>query len=105
MSERILRNAVLAAALAAAGVAMAACGPSYTGTYTDPTGAMQVTLKSGGAATLTFENMTADCTYTVNGTAVTLVCKGDAGTIHFTLRPDGTLAGPPDSLFPPLKKK
>ena len=108
MSKRILHNTILIAVIAAAGIAMAACGASYEGTYSDPTGAVQVSLKSGGAASITFMNQTADCTYTVNGTAVTLNCKGDAGAngpIHFTLRPDGTLAGPADSLFPPLKKK
>lgn len=105
MSSSLLRNAVLSAVLAVSICALAACGPSYEGTYSDPTGAIAVNVKSGGQATITFMNQTAQCTYTVAGDKLTMNCKGDIGTINFTLRPDGTLAGPPDSLIPPLKKK
>jgi hypothetical protein len=83
---------------------LAGCG-GVAGTYTDPSGSMVLELKSGGAATFSFMGQTAQCTYATSGNQVTVDCKGEAGKTVFTVQSDGSLAGPPGSLFPPLKKK
>jgi hypothetical protein len=97
-------NAALAAAVLVAIVCTVACG-GVQGTYTDTTGAISLVLKSGGNATFTFAGQSGDCTYTSSGSTVVLTCPGQAGAVNFTVGSDGTLTGPPDSLFPPLKKK
>ena len=85
-------------------VVLAGCG-GVQGTYTGADGAMTLELKSGGAATFSFMGQTAQCSYTTSGNQVTVNCKGDAGKTVFTVQSDGSLAGPPGSFFPPLKKK
>ena len=97
-------NVALAAAVLVAIVCTVACG-GVQGTYTDTTGAISLVLKSGGNATFTFAGQSGDCTYTSRGSTVVLTCPGQAGAVNFTVGSDGTLTGPPDSLFPPLKKK
>lgn len=108
MSKKILRakllNPFLAGACLIAIVCAAACG-GVQGTYSDTIGAMVLVLKSGGNATFTFAGQSGDCTYTTSGSTVALTCPGQAGAVNFTLGSDGTLAGPPDSFFPPMKKK
>jgi hypothetical protein len=99
-----LLNAALAAATLIAIVCTVACG-GVQGTYTDTTGAISLVLKSGGNATFTFAGQTGDCTYTSSGSTIALTCPGQAGAVNFTLGSDGTLTGPPDSFFPPMKKK
>ncbi len=99
-----LLHAALAAAVLVAVVCTVACG-GVQGTYTDTTGAVSLVLKSGGNATFTFAGQSGDCTYTSSGSTVTLTCPGQAGAVNFTVGSDGTLSGPPDSFFPPLKKK
>ena len=99
-----LLNAALAAAVLLAVVCTVACG-GVQGTYTDTTGAVSLVLKSGGNATFTFAGQSGDCTYTSSGSTVTLTCPGQAGSVNFTAGSGGTLTGPPDSFFPPLKKK
>ena len=96
-------NAVLAVAALLAIVFTVACG-GVQGTYTDTTGAVSLVLKSGGNATFTFAGQSGDCTYTSSGNTVSLTCPGQAGAVNFTVG-SGTLTGPPDSFFPPLKKK
>ena len=101
---RKLLHAALAAAVLVAVVCTVACG-GVQGTYTDTTGAVSLVLKSGGNATFTFAGQSGDCTYTSSGSTVALTCPGQAGAVNFTVGSDGTLSGPPDSFFPPLKKK
>lgn len=106
--KMLLRTRLLVATFAAASavaiIFAAGCGGGATGTYADSTGSMVLVLKSGGSATMTFAGQSGDCTYATNGSTVTLTCPGQAGAVNFTLA-DGTLTGPPDSFFPPLKKK
>jgi hypothetical protein len=97
-------NAVLVAAGLVAVFSAAGCG-GVQGTYSDPTGSMVLALKSGGNATFTFAGQTGNCTYTSSGSTVAVTCPDQPGAINFTLGSDGTLTGPPDSFFPPLKKK
>lgn len=90
-----------------AGASLAAgCGcSSLPGTYSDPNGAITLEIKSGGSANLSFMGQTAACTYAVSGQQLNLNCKGEAGKITLTIRNDGSLAGPSDSLIPPLQKR
>jgi hypothetical protein len=81
------------------------CSGGVAGTYTAPNGAMTLELKSGGDASVTFAGQTAPCKYTASGSTLTLTCPGQAGAMNFTIQKDGSLAGPPDSFFPPLVKK
>jgi hypothetical protein len=106
--KKMLRGKILIGAFAAASAVAimfaAACGGGVTGTYADSTGSMVLVLKSGGSATMTFAGQSGDCTYATSGSTLTLTCPGQAGAVNFTIA-DGTLTGPPDSFFPPLKKK
>jgi hypothetical protein len=86
-------------------VGSAGCGSSVEGTYSDPGGAITLDLKSGGNATISFMGETAPCTYTVDGKKLALSCKGQAGKMNFTIQDDGSLAGPPGTFIPPLRKK
>lgn len=95
----------LAGLLAAAGLAIGCGCSSLPGTYSDPNGAITLEIKSGGSANFTFMGQTAPCSYSVSGQQLSLDCKGGAGKIALTIRDDGSLAGPPDSLIPPLQKK
>jgi len=99
-----LLRAALAGTCLIAILCAVACG-GVQGTYSDTTGAMVLVLQSGGNATFTFAGQTGNCTYTTSGSTVSLQCPGQAGAVNFTLGSDGTLTGPPDSFFPPLKKK
>jgi hypothetical protein len=88
---------------ALAGFVFASCGGGgVEGTYTDANGSMMVELKSGGKGSITFMTETKQCTYTVADKKIPLVCAGD--TIEFTIHDDGSLTGPPGSIFPILKK-
>jgi hypothetical protein len=106
-SEKFWRGAAaqlsLISLLAIAAVTLAAGCGGVTGTYSDPTGGVSVELKSGGAATFTFAGQSSPCTYTTSGKQVSLTCQGQ--TTVFTIQDDGSLAGPPGSIMPPLKKK
>lgn len=93
---------VLALALACFAV-LAGCG--VQGTYSDPNGAMTIELKSGGVATITMMGQTAQCAYTTASNQVIVDCKDAGGKTTFTVQNDGSLAGPPGSFFPVLKKK
>jgi hypothetical protein len=84
---------------------LAGCFGGVTGTYAAPNNALTLELKSGGDANITFMGQTAPCKYTVNGSTLSLSCQGQAGNMNFTIQKDGSLAGPPDSFFPPLVKK
>ena len=96
---------ILMGLFAAASVAAGCSCSSLPGTYSDPNGAITLEIKSGGSANLTFMGQSAPCTYAVSGQQLNLNCKGDAGKITFTIRDDGSLAGPSDSLIPPLQKR
>jgi hypothetical protein len=80
-------------------------GCGVQGTYADATGAMTMELKSGGVATITMMGQTAQCTYTTASNQVIVDCKDAGGKTNFTVQNDGSLAGPPGSFFPVLKKK
>lgn len=103
---RISGSRILLAGMFAGAGLVVGCGcSSLPGTYSDPNGAMTLEIKSGGSANLSFMGQTAACTYAVSGQKLSLDCKGDAGKITLTIRDDGSLAGPADSLFPPLQKR
>lgn len=82
-----------------------ACTSGPSGTYSDANGAVLLELKSGGKANITFMGDVADCTYSSSGSQLTLNCKGQAGTIVFTVHDDGSLTGPPGSFMPMLRKQ
>jgi hypothetical protein len=103
LRSKFLNAAVATVALVAI-LCIIACG-GMQGTYADTTGAVSLVLKSGGNASFTFAGQSMDCTYTSSGSTVTLTCPGQAGSVNFTAGSGGTLTGPPDSFFPPLKKK
>ena len=96
-----LRDAFLAIVVA---LVCAGCS-SVQGTYADSTGAFVLDLKSGGQATFTFGGQAAPCTYDVNGKSVSVACQGDNSKEVLTIQSDGSLAGPPGSPIPPLRKK
>lgn len=104
--KRTLRRAILSFAVFAVAI-LAGCGSSVTGTYIDSegTGAFMLELKSGGAATLTFNGMPLMCTYNASGNSVSLMCPGQAGPLTLTVQKDGTLAPPPGTFMPAFKKK
>jgi hypothetical protein len=101
MKEMRLRDALLAIAVA---LVCAGCS-SIQGTYADPTGAFVLDLKSGGQATFSFGGQAAPCTYDVNGKSIALACQGADTKEVLTIQGDGSLAGPPGSPIPPLRKK
>lgn len=85
-------------------IAVAGCGKSMTGTYSDSLRSIVLDLKSGGKANFTYMGDVADCRYSVSGTKLTVNCQGDAGTTVFTIHDNDTLTGPPGSLIPALRK-
>jgi hypothetical protein len=86
-----------------AGFMFARCGGGgIEGVYTDPQGSMMLELKSGGKASITFMTETKACTYNVADKKIPVTCAGDV--IEFTMHDDGSLTGPPGSIFPILKK-
>jgi hypothetical protein len=93
---------VLALMLLASG-----CGKksSWDGIYTNANSSIVLEVKSGGKASLALMGEKKDCTYTTDGDkSITLDCNmGDKLTL--TKQADGSLAGPPGSLIPPLQKK
>lgn len=99
-----LRYAALTAILVCLCCALAACGKSVTGTYTDPASGFTLELKSGGEATITFMGNSGPCTYKVDGNQVAVTCQGQAGGGVFTIQSDGSLAPPPGAPMPILKK-
>jgi hypothetical protein len=105
MKQNHFRNFILVAAIACLSLVFASCGSSVTGTYSDASGSFMLELRSGGKAAFTFMGETASCTYAVDGTKLNLNCEGDAGKTVFTIHDDGSLTGPPGTLFPPLRKR
>jgi hypothetical protein len=104
MKSALVRNIFRNVVLGCLCVVMIACGSSLTGKYSAAGGAIMLELQSGGKATLSFAGETAPCTYTSSGKTVTLACQGQAGSLALTVQSDGSLAGPPGSLIPPLQK-
>jgi len=86
-------------------IGLAGCSGSVSGTYTDPSGAFVLNLKSGGAATFAFAGQQANCTYKSDGKTVNLTCEGQTGALTLTVQSDGSLTGPPGTFMPPLRKK
>lgn len=81
----------------------AACGSGVEGTYGDA-GAMQIVLKSGGAATMSMMGEKKDCTYTAEKKVVTLDCKlPGEGPLTLNVSEDGTTLQAPGGI--PLKKQ
>lgn len=83
---------------------IAGCGSDHgvQGTYSDPSGAWMLDLKSGGQATLTFYGDSRPCTYTVSGDQVAVTCKGEHAKLNFTVHQDGSLTG--QGFMPALRK-
>jgi hypothetical protein len=103
MKIQLSKNIALAALLGAC-LVFAGCH-RMVGTYSDPSRAVLLELKAGGKANFTFMGDVEDCTYSSSGTHLTLKCKGDAGTVVFTIHEDGSLTGPPGSFMPGLRKE
>ncbi len=72
------------------------------GTYSDPSGAWVLDLKSGGKATLTFYGDSRPCNYTVNDDQISVGCQGEKTKLNFTSHQDGSLSG--QDFMPVLKK-
>ena len=84
-------------------VLISGCGSSSVqGTYSDPSGAWVLDLKSGGQATLTFYGDSRPCTYSVSGDQVAVTCKGEREKLNFTVHQDGSLSG--QGFMPVLRK-
>jgi hypothetical protein len=81
------------------------CSSRIQGTYTDPTGAFVLELKSGNSASFAFSGQAAPCTYQSAGSKINLQCQGQADTLVLTVQNDGSLTGPPGTFLPPLRKK
>jgi hypothetical protein len=103
MSKAIFRDMTLAGGLLCLCSLLAACS-SVTGTYADATGSFGLDVQSGGKATMRFMGQSIPCTYTSTSKLLTLNCEGQTQGEAFTINSDGSLAPPPDSLLPVLKK-
>jgi hypothetical protein len=103
MSKAMFRDVTLAGGLFCLSCLLAGCS-SVTGTYADTTGSFGLDVQSGGKATMTFMGISSACTYTTSGKQLTLTCPGQPGGEVFTVNSDGSLAPPPDTLIPVLKK-
>src|ERR1017187_10551061 len=99
-----LRCAALTAILVCLCCALAGCGKSVTGTYTDPASGYTLELKSGGEATITFMGNSGSCTYKVDGNQVAVTCQGGGGGGVFTIQSDGSLRPRAGAPMPTLKK-
>ena len=99
---RMNRVRVVTMGLGFAAIAAAASCGGVQGTYGDA-GAIQIVLKSGGAATMSMMGEKKDCTYTVDKKNVTLDCKMPDGPMNLTLSDDGTTLQGPGGV--PLKKQ
>jgi hypothetical protein len=108
MKTNLLRTAALCAISAGSMVfyGCTSCGSGgMAGTYSDPSGAVLLELKSGGKANFTFMGEVADCTYTTSRPHVNVNCKGNAGNFVMTVHDDDSLTGPPGSFMPRLLKE
>lgn len=104
MKRTQLRRHILFAAIAAAAFVLSSCGSKVQGTYSDPSGAVTLELRSGGQARFTFMGEEDTCTYIVKDMKVDLACKGPAGNVELTIHDDGSLTGPPGTFMPALRK-
>jgi hypothetical protein len=84
---------------------VSACNSGPRGVYSDNAGAVILELKSGGKANFTFMGDVQDCSYESGGNQLALSCKGEGGKTVFAIHDDGSLAGPPGSFMPPLRKQ
>ena len=94
-------RASLIAIMGSIALAIAACNP-VTGIYTGGNGSISLELNSNGGASLTMMGQSTDCTWAQEANQIRVTCEGE--TTVFTRGKDGSLAGPPGSLFEPLKK-
>jgi hypothetical protein len=102
--KAIIHRAQILAIACAAGLILASCGKSVSGsTYEGTGGAFTVEFQSGGKAVTTIAGQKADCTYTEDSKSVTLTCAGQP--LVFTINDDGSLSGPLDSMMGKLTKK
>ena len=104
MKNKLVRS-IAWAGFAAVVAVVAGCGSRMEGTYTDPSRAVLLELKSGGKANFTFMGDVEDCTYSTSSKHLNLKCGGNAGNIVFTIHDDGSLTGPPGSFMPGLRKE
>jgi hypothetical protein len=83
------KGMIVAAAAALSFIALG-CGSGLQGTYSSTNGGtMVLELRSGGKAAFTAMGETKDCTYTVGGKDVHLICDNHA--IDFHVMDDGSL--------------
>jgi hypothetical protein len=103
--KTILRNTLLVAAIASAGI-IAGCDGLEANTYQAPGGLYSLEFQSGGKAIETFGPIKQKCTWAQNGNNVSVTC--DAVTVVFAFNPQGQLVAKPDSILGdigPLTKK
>ena len=104
MKKAIFRDLTWAGGLLCLSSVLVGCGSSVTGTYADAGGTFGLDVQSGGKATMSFMGMSMPCTYTTSGKQLTLNCQGQPANEVFTVNSDGSLAPPPDTMIPVLKK-
>ncbi len=105
MKNGLLRTVVLAAVMVCLICAISGCGSKIQGTYTESGGNYELVLKSGGKADLTVAHVTSQCTYTLNGSDITLTCEGYDDSMTLTAHDDGSLTCPPGTPLATLHKK
>lgn len=106
MKTLLLRNTLLLIVACGSVIATGctSCMNPLLGKYYDESGGIVLDLKSGGNATFTFAGQPDSCTYTVQGTQLSLGCKGDAGNLGFTIDKDGSLI-PKSELMTRMRKR
>lgn len=87
-----LSRAIAASLAVFALLAVTACGSGIRGKYSNPTGGVKLELRSGGKATFTLDNESEQCSYRIKGKTLHLDCG--EGKVDFSIRDDGSLAGP-----------
>lgn len=105
MKTHTLKKAVLTAALAAAGFAVA-CGSKVEGKYRDPSGTINCSFEDGKAY-IGLGAYAVDGTYKIEGDKI--IATGDFGmmlphTIVFTINKDGSIDPQRDTPIPRLEK-
>lgn len=90
-----IRSVSAAAAIATISILLSACGSHVKGN-TYEAFPIAIEFHAGGRATFSSGSDATDCTYTENGSKVTLTC-GPQST-EFTIDSDGNLNGPPQGV-------
>lgn len=78
--------------LIAAALALTACGPRLSGTYTDAAGLMSFTFKSGDKVAMTTMGIETELDYKIEDKQVKI--GNEKGAMVLTLLDDGSMQGP-----------